>query len=69
MPAVIKSMGYDLGGGGPGVILRGGYGGLSIRKWCTPENRHPGKTKSWVLSFLVSAGEATLNLRGPRIEI
>ena len=31
-----------------GVILRGGLGGLSIRKWHIRENRCPGSTKYWL---------------------
>ena len=42
---------------------------LSRERCRRPENWYPGNMKSWMLSFLVAAVEATANLRGPRIEI
>ena len=67
MAAVIKSSACDFVEK-PRCYLKGWLRWSVKRKMSHPENRY-GNTKTWLLSFLFAAVEATMNLRGPRIEI
>jgi hypothetical protein len=68
VPAVIKSLGCDFGKNRWGSF-KGWLGWADSKKMAHPRKLVPGKHKIGSLGFLVAVVEATMNLRGPRIEI